>query len=95
MFGTWCPYVTAGAGAIHSWFDGIAKVPDATSFAKAQTDLALTAGAGLTHLFTSHLGLRVDARYFRALVDEEARDNGYSKDYGLLRLSAGVSVGFN
>ncbi len=95
MFGTWCPYVTAGAGAIHSWFDGIARVPGATSFAKAQTDPALTAGVGLTHLFTSHVGLRVDARYFRALVDEEARDNGYSKDYGLLRLSAGVSVGFN
>jgi hypothetical protein len=38
--------------------------------------------------------VRVDARYFRALVDENAPDGGYFEDYGFLRLSAGVSVGF-
>jgi outer membrane protein W len=93
-YGTWCPYATAGAGAIYAWFDGIALQAGTASVAKAQTDPALAAGAGITHLFTRHVGLRVDARYFRALVDENAPDGGYFKDYGFLRLSAGVSVGF-
>jgi len=93
-YGTWCPYAAAGAGAIHAWFDGVAKEPGTTSVTKAQTDPALTAGVGITHLFTRHVGLRVDARYFRALVAENATGGGYFEDYGFLRLSAGVSVGF-
>jgi hypothetical protein len=94
-YGTWCPYATAGAGAIHARFDGTAYTPGATSTAKSQTNPALTAGVGITQLFTRHVGVRVDARYFRALVDENARDGGYFEDYGFLRVSAGVSVGFN
>ena len=92
-FGAWCPHATAGAGVIHPWFDGVAKMPGSTSFAKAQTDPALSAGIGLTHLFTPHLGLRFDARYFRALVNATS-GNAYTTDYGFLRLSAGVSIGF-
>jgi opacity protein-like surface antigen len=94
-YGTWCPYATAGVGAIHAWFDGVAKGPDTTSSSKTQTDPALTAGIGITHVFTRHIGLRVDARYFRALVDESSRAGGYFEDYGFLRLSAGVSIGFD
>jgi opacity protein-like surface antigen len=94
-YGTWCPYATAGAGAIHAWFDGIAVMAGAESISESQTDPALSAGMGLTQLFTRHVGVRVDGRYFRALVDESARDGGYFQDYGFLRLSAGVSVGFN
>jgi outer membrane protein W len=93
-YGAWCPYATAGAGAIHAWFDGTAHAPGSESFAKAQTDPTLTGGVGITHLFTRHVGLRVDARYFRALVDASAPDGGYFEDYGFLRLAAGVSVGF-
>lgn len=93
-YGAWCPYATAGAGAIHAWFEGIAHQPGTTSVAKTQTDPTLTAGVGITHLFTRHVGLRVDARYFRALVDDDAPDGGYFEDYGFLRLSAGISVGF-
>jgi opacity protein-like surface antigen len=93
-FGAWCPYATAGAGVIHAWFDAAALTPGTTALAKAQTNPALTAGVGLTHLFTSHIGLRVDARYFRALVDEQAHDGGYFKDYGFLRVAVGASVGF-
>lgn len=93
-FGAWCPYATAGAGAIHAWFDGTAHLPETQSVAKTQTDPALTAGVGVAHLFTRHVGLRVDARYFRALVDENAADGGYFEDYGFLRLAVGVSVGF-
>lgn len=94
-YGTWCPYVTVGAGVIHAWFDGTAHMAGTTSTAKSQSDPALTAGVGITQLFTRHVGVRVDARYFRALVDENARDGGYFEDYGFLRLSAGVTVGFN
>jgi outer membrane protein W len=93
-YGAWCPYATGGAGVIRGWFDGTAHLPGTSSLTKAQTDPTLTAGVGITHLFTRHLGLRVDARYFRALVDENAPDGGYFEDYGFLRLSAGVSVGF-
>jgi outer membrane protein W len=93
-YGAWCPYATAGAGVIHAWFDGTAHMSGSESFAKAQTDPTLTGGVGITHLFTRHVGLRVDARYFRALVDENAPDGGYFEDYGFLRLAAGVSVGF-
>jgi outer membrane protein W len=94
-YGTWCPYATAGVGAIHAWFDGVAKGPGTTSTSKTQTDPALTAGIGITHVFTRHVGLRVDARYFRALVDESSHAGGYFEDYGFLRLSAGVSIGFD
>lgn len=93
-YGAWCPYATVGAGATHAWFDGTAQLPGTTPVAKAQTDPTLTAGGGITHLFTRHVGLRVDARYFRALVDENAAGGGYFEDYGFLRLAAGISVGF-
>lgn len=94
-YGTWCPYATAGMGAIHASFKGIAREPGATSLTKRQTDPALTAGVGLSHSFTRHVGLRFDARYFRALVPERAQRGGYFEDYGFLRLSAGVALGFN
>jgi hypothetical protein len=93
-YGTWCPYATVGVGAIHAWFDGTAHAPGTSSSSEAQTDPAVTTGLGISHSFTRNVGLRVDARYFRALVDEKARDGGYFEDYGFLRLSAGVSVGF-
>jgi opacity protein-like surface antigen len=94
-YGTWCPYATAGVGAVHAWFDGTAHGPNTTSTSKTQTDPALTAGIGITHVFTRHVGLRVDTRYFRALVDESSRAGGYFRDYGFLRLSAGVSIGID
>jgi opacity protein-like surface antigen len=86
--------VTAGAGAIHAWFDGVGREPGTTSTSRSQTNPALSAGVGISHSFTGNVGLRVDGRYFRALVDESARDGGYFEDFGFLRLSAGVSVGF-
>ena len=93
-YGTWCPYVTAGVGAIHAWFDGIARAPSAPSIARSQTDPALSGGVGISHSFTRHVALRVDGRYFRAFVDESASAGGYFEDYGFLRVSAGVSIGF-
>lgn len=94
-YGTWCPYATAGAGIIHAWFEGTSQMAGASSTAQSQTDPALTAGVGLAQLFTPNVGVRVDARYFRALVDESARAGGYFEDYGFVRVSAGVTLGFN
>jgi opacity protein-like surface antigen len=93
-YGTFCPYGTAGFGAIHAWFESISHLAGTASTTTTQTDPALTAGAGVSHLFTEHVGVRVDARYFHALVAERTQ-SGYAEDYGFLRLSAGVSVGFN
>ena len=94
-YGTWCPYATVGVGAIHASFKGMAREPGATSSSKTQTDPALTAGVGITHAFARYIGVRFDARYFHALVDESSRDGGYFEDYGFLRLAAGVTVGFD
>jgi hypothetical protein len=94
MFGTWCPYASAGAGAIRATFEGNAFMPGTESFSAKQTNLALTGGLGVTHVFTRHIGFRIDARYFRALVDEDAHEGGYFEDYGFLRLSGGVTIGF-
>ncbi|RYZ01428.1 MAG: hypothetical protein EOO73_35615 [Myxococcales bacterium] len=93
-FGSWCPYATAGAGVVHAWFHGVDRGSGAAYATKAQTDPTISGGVGITHLFTQHVGLRVDGRYIRAFVDESASDGGYFEDYGFLRLSAGVSVGF-
>jgi hypothetical protein len=80
---------------VHAWFNGIAREPGATSLKKSQTDPALTTGIGLSHSFTRHVGLRVDGRYFRVLIADDARQAGYFEDYGFLRLSAGISLGFD
>ena len=55
-------------------------MPGTTSIAKSQTNPALSGGVGIAQLFTSNVGVRVDARYFRALVDESARAGGYFED---------------
>jgi hypothetical protein len=91
--GIWCPYATAGLGIIRPTFEGIAQEPGTESFVRTQTDLALNAGVGLTHALTRWVGFRVDARYFRALVDESATGGGYFKDYGYCRLSVGITFG--
>jgi hypothetical protein len=43
---------------------------------------------------TRLVGLRVDARYYRALVDEDAGEGGYFEDYDFWRISVGVTFGF-
>ena len=48
----------------------------------------------MAHAFTQHVGMRVDARYFHAIVNDDARDGGYFEDYGFLRFSPGISVVF-
>jgi hypothetical protein len=91
--GTWCPYATAGLGVIHAMFEGFSPSPGTSNFDRTQTDLALNAGVGVMHALTRWVGLRVDARYVRAFVDETSTTNGYPKDYGHWRVSAGITFG--
>jgi opacity protein-like surface antigen len=59
-----------------------------------QANLAFNVGGGVMHALTDLVGLRVDVRYFRALVDETAGKGGYFKDYDFWRVSVGVTFGF-
>ena len=90
--GTWCPYATAGLGVIHASFDA-AGMSGAESFDRTQTDLTLNAGVGVMHALTRWVGVRVDARYFRALVDESSTSADYLTDYGYWRVSVGITFG--
>jgi hypothetical protein len=91
--GTWCPYATVGLGLIRPTFEGVAHLPGTESFVRTQTDFALNAGGGVTHALTRWVGFRVDARYFRAFVDESSTDGGYFEDYGYCRVSVGIMFG--
>jgi hypothetical protein len=87
--GTWCPSATAGLGIIHAMFDGVSHAPGTSSFDRTQTDLALDAGVGVMHALTRWSGVRVEARYFHAFVDESSGTSATP------RTTAGrVSVGF-
>jgi len=92
-YGSWCPYATVGLGVVHAMFKGVAHAPGATDFDRAQTNLTLNAGVGVMHALTSWVGLRVDARYLRAFVDENATSGGYFKDFGFWRVSVGFVIG--
>jgi hypothetical protein len=91
--GTWCPYATAGVGVIHAMFSVVAQ-PGSEGLGRTQTDVALNGGVGVMHPLTRWIGVRVDARYLHALVDESATSNGYGEDYGYWRVSVGVTVGW-
>jgi outer membrane protein with beta-barrel domain len=85
----WRPYGAAGLGVIHAWVEGPGDQYDV-----GQNNLALNIGGGVTYLMKGRVGLRADARYFRAFVDEDKREGGYFKDYGFLRATFGVTFGF-
>jgi hypothetical protein len=91
-FGIWCPYANLGAGMIHTTFKGTAHAPGAQGFDRSQTDLAFDGGVGVMHALTRWIGLRIDARYFRAFVDTKAT-GGFDRDYGYWRISVGVVFG--
>jgi hypothetical protein len=91
-FGIWCPYTNLGAGVIGERFQGIAHAPGTQGFDRSQTDFALAGGIGVMHALTRWVGLRVDARYFRAWVDTNATGT-FARDYGFWRISVGVTFG--
>jgi hypothetical protein len=84
----WRPYATAGLGVTHAIFDA----RNADDYDTTQNNFTLNAGAGIMHQLTRWVGLRVDARYFRAFVDEDASAGGYFADYDFWRISVGVTV---
>lgn len=83
------PYGVAGMGMIRAMFDSTGDQSDT-----AQNDLGFNLGGGVLYALKSRVGLRSDLRYFRALVDEDVRDGGFFRDYGLWRVTIGVTFGF-
>lgn len=94
--GIWCPYGTVGLGVIRAVFDGFVFDADADQeeYDSDQTNLGFDVGGGVMHALTDRVGLRVDARYVRALVDEHAGRGGYLQDYDMWRVSVGATFGF-
>jgi opacity protein-like surface antigen len=86
----WRPYATAGLGVTRALFDA----QGADEYDTDQNDLTLNAGVGMMHQLTRLVGLRVDARYYHAFVDEDADKGGYFKDYGFWNIAVGVTFGF-
>jgi opacity protein-like surface antigen len=83
------PYGAAGFGMIRTIFDTSQEQADAD-----QNNFGFNIGGGMIYSFNDRVGLRGDLRYFRALVDEEAVDGGFSTDYGFWRAGVGVTFQF-
>jgi hypothetical protein len=81
----WHPFGSAGLGLIRAWTNETGR---------AQNDLALDVGGGLTYALNARIGLHGDLRYFQAFVDESEPDRIRSTDYGFVRVSVGVTFGF-
>jgi hypothetical protein len=85
----WRPYATAGVGVTHAVFDA----RGADEYDTDQDDITINAGVGVMHRLNWLLGLRVDARYYRAFADEDG-GGGYREDYDFWRISVGITFGF-
>lgn len=81
----WHPYGSAGLGLIRGWTN---------EDDRAQNDLAVDVGGGVTWSFNPRVGLRGDLRYIQAFADEHEPDGIRLKDYGFMRVSVGVSFAF-
>jgi opacity protein-like surface antigen len=93
--GIWCPYLLAGLGIIRAEFESRAlRAGAGQSGTVKQDDVSFAVGGGVMHALTELVGLRLDLRYLHALVDESARRGGYFKDYGFVRVSVGITIGF-
>ena len=86
----WRPYATAGLGAIRAWVED----PSHQLADTDQNNLAFNFGGGVMYSPNQRVGLRLDLRYFRALVDDNANEGVLFKDYGFLRATFGVTFGF-
>lgn len=81
----WRPYGTAGLGVIRAWTN---------EEDRHQNNLGFNGGGGVMYSLSRHVALRGDLRYFRVLVDETTREGVLLGDYGFLRVSFGITVGF-
>jgi opacity protein-like surface antigen len=85
------PYATGGVGLLRSRITSAGNLFDDVS----ENDLAVNAGAGLIVLFSEHVGLRGDVRYFRSLQDIDVGDLSVSLgSLDFWRAYAGVTFGF-
>jgi len=64
------PYATGGVGLLRSRITSAGNLFDDVS----ENDFGVNAGAGLIVLFSEHVGLRGDLRYFRSLQDIDIED---------------------
>jgi opacity protein-like surface antigen len=83
------PYGTAGLGVIRAMFDSAND-----QFDTAQNNLGFNVGGGVMYALNDRFGVRVDLRYFRAFVDGGMTEGGFFKDYGFLRTTFGMTIGF-
>jgi hypothetical protein len=86
------PYVVGGVGLLRS------RVDDGGAFFDNVTtnDFGVDAGVGVIGMFSEHVGLRGDVRYFRSLQDPSA-DNDFDVALGKFdfwRATGGVSFKF-
>jgi opacity protein-like surface antigen len=82
-------YGTAGLGVIRAMFDSAND-----RFDTAQNNLGFNVGGGVMYSLSDRVGVRVDLRYFRAIVDDGMNEGGFFKVYGFLRTTFGMTVGF-
>jgi opacity protein-like surface antigen len=81
----WHPYGTAGLGMIRAWTD---------LENRSQNNFTGHVGGGVMYSLSPRVGLRGDARYFRAVVNNDEPKGVLFKDYGYLRASFGVTFRF-
>lgn len=85
------PYGSGGIGWMKSRIDDVGG-----AFAVKNNDLGVNVGAGFIAQFNDHVGWRTDARYFRAVVDNE-KDNEFDAAFGSFdywRATAGLTFSF-
>jgi opacity protein-like surface antigen len=85
------PYVTGGVGLLRSRITSAGNLFDDVS----ENDLGVNAGGGLIVMFSEHVGMRGDVRYFRGVQDIDIRDLSVALDnLDFWRGYAGVTMGF-
>jgi hypothetical protein len=83
----WRTYVAGGVGTIRGWVED----PSHQLADTDQNDLAINVGGGVAYALNRRVGIRGDARYFRALVDGSGEEGVLFEDYGFLRATVGVT----
>jgi hypothetical protein len=89
----WRPYVAVGGGVIGA----VSRVRHLYAFGSDEVEASGVAGigGGLFGFLSSHVGIRVDARYFRALIDDEGdHGGGETVSPHFIRASAGLVIRF-
>ena len=85
------PYVTGGVGLLRSRITSASDFFDEVS----ENDFGFNAGGGLIVMFSDHVGLRGDVRYFRSFEDIDLGDAQIDlADFSFWRAYGGVAFAF-